>query len=199
MIFFILSVIASLQDDSKLIERLKQRDPDAMGLLYDRFGRLALAVLIRIVRDRAIAEDLLQETFLKVWNRAEGFDGERGALGPWLLTIARNRAIDYLRSTDARYAQASCDLERLERPRFFVDMEAQYAEQDRVRLIREAFLKLTENQQRVLELAYFEGLSQSEMAARLQQPLGTIKTWIRTALQIVRQELGEAAARSEQV
>jgi RNA polymerase sigma-70 factor (ECF subfamily) len=84
----------------------------------------------------------------------------------------------------------------LERPRFFVDMEAQYAEQDRVRLIRDAFQKLTDNQQRVLELAYFEGLSQSEMAAQLQQPLGTIKTWVRTALQIVRQELGEAAART---
>jgi RNA polymerase sigma-70 factor (ECF subfamily) len=196
MIFFFLSAVASLQDDSKLVERLKQRDPEAMGFLYDRFGRLALAVLIRIVRDRTIAEDLLQETFLKVWNRAEGFDGERGALGPWVLTIAHNRAIDYLRSTDARYAQGSCDLERLERPRFFVDMEAQYAEQDRVRLIREAFQKLTDNQQRVLELAYFEGLSQSEMAAQLQQPLGTIKTWVRTALQIVRQELGEAAART---
>jgi RNA polymerase sigma-70 factor (ECF subfamily) len=195
MLFLILSVLASSQDDKDLIRRLKQRDPDAMGEMYDRFGRLALAIITRIVHDRAIAEDLLQETFLRVWNRVSSFDGERGALGPWVLTIARNRAIDYLRSTDSRYAQASYDLERLERPRLFIDFEEQYVDRDRIRQIREAFYKLTENQRAVLELAYFEGLSQSEMAERLNQPLGTIKTWVRTALQFLRQELGEAAIR----
>lgn len=196
MLFLILSVLASSQDDKDLIRRLKQREPEAMSEMYDRFGRLALAIITRIVRDRATAEDLLQETFLRVWNRVSSFDGERGALGPWVLTIARNRAIDYLRSTDSRYAQASYDLERLERPRLFVDCEAQYVDRDRIRHIREAFYKLTENQRSVLELAYFEGLSQSEMAERLNQPLGTIKTWVRTALQFLRQELGETAIRA---
>jgi RNA polymerase sigma-70 factor (ECF subfamily) len=195
MLFVILSVLASSQDDRDLIRRLKQRDPEAMGEMYDRFGRLALAIITRIVRDRATAEDLLQETFLRVWNRVASFDGERGALGPWVLTIARNRAIDYLRSSDSRYAQASYDLERLERPLLFVDLEEQYANRDRIRHIREAFYKLTDNQRAVLELAYFEGLSQSEMAERLNQPLGTIKTWVRTALQFLRQALGEAAIR----
>jgi RNA polymerase sigma-70 factor (ECF subfamily) len=195
MLFVILSVLASSQDDRDLIRRLKQRDPEAMSEMYDRFGRLALAIITRIVRDHATAEDLLQETFLRVWNRVASFDGERGALGPWVLTIARNRAIDYLRSSDSRYAQASYDLERLERPRLFVDLEEQYANRDRIRHIREAFYKLTDNQRAVLELAYFEGLSQSEMAERLNQPLGTIKTWVRTALQFLRQELGEAAIR----
>jgi RNA polymerase sigma-70 factor (ECF subfamily) len=195
MLFVILSVLASSQDDRDLVRRLKQRDPEAMGEMYDRFGRLALAIITRIVRDRATAEDLLQETFLRVWNRVASFDGERGALGPWVLTIARNRAIDYLRSSDSRYAQASYDLERLERPLLFVDLEEQYANRDRIRHIREAFYKLTDNQRAVLELAYFEGLSQSEMAERLNQPLGTIKTWVRTALQFLRQELGEAAIR----
>ena len=126
MLFLILSTLGAPEEDRALIERLKQRDPEAMGELYNRFGRIALAIIVRIVRDRATAEDLLQETLLKVWNRVAGFDGERGTLGPWVLTIARNRAIDYLRSTDARHNQAACDLERLERPYLFVDLEAQY-------------------------------------------------------------------------
>ncbi len=188
MLFLILSVLVSPQDDKDLVTRLKQRDPEAMSELYDRFGRLALSVIMRIVRDHSIAEDLLQESFLRVWNRVSGFDGERGALGPWVLTIARNRAIDYLRSADARYLQINFDLEH---PKLFIDLEEQYANQDRIRQIQSAFTKLSANQKRVLELAYFEGLSQSEMAERLQQPLGTVKTWVRTALQILRQELGD--------
>jgi RNA polymerase sigma-70 factor, ECF subfamily len=196
MFFFILSVLASLSDDSKLVHALRQRDPDALGQIYDRYGKLAFAVIVRVVRDRGVAEDLLQETFLKVWNRGASFDAERGALGPWILTIARNRAIDYLRSTESRHSEWAGDLEKLERTRLFVDLEGQYVHSDRMRVIRSAFTKLNENQKRVLELAYFEGLSQSEMATRLQQPLGTIKTWVRTALQTLRQELGEAAARA---
>jgi RNA polymerase sigma-70 factor (ECF subfamily) len=191
MLFLILSALASSEDDRELIIRLKQRDAEAMSDLYDRFGRVALSIIVRIVRDMGVAEDLLQETFLRVWNRIASFDAERGALGPWVLTIARNRAIDYLRSTDWRHSQASSDLERLERPRLFVDIEEQYADRDRIRQIRDAFTKLSENQRNVLELAYFEGLSQSEMAERLKMPLGTVKTWVRTALQTLRQELGE--------
>ncbi len=197
MDFLILSALLSLQDDSDLIQRLKRREAEAMGELYDRFGKIAFAVIVRIVRNSAVAEDLLQETFLKVWNRIEGFDDARSSLGPWVLTIARNRAIDYLRSTDSRMAQNSCDLEKLERPRFFTDFEANYLSDDRIRTIRQAFTKLSENQRKVLELAYFEGLSQSEMAARLAEPLGTVKTWVRTALQLLRQELGEELAGSK--
>jgi RNA polymerase sigma-70 factor, ECF subfamily len=194
MDFLILSALLSLQDDSDLIQRLKRREAEAMGELYDRFGKVAFAVIVRIVRNAGVAEDLLQETFLKVWNRVEGFDDARPSLGPWVLTIARNRAIDYLRSTDAKMAQNSCDLEKLERPKFFTDFEANYMSDDRIRIIRQAFTKLTENQRKVLELAYFEGLSQSEMAVRLAEPLGTVKTWVRTALQLLRQELGEELA-----
>jgi RNA polymerase sigma-70 factor (ECF subfamily) len=192
MWFFILSALLSLQDDSDLIRRLKGREPEAMNELYDRFGKVSFSVIVRIVKDAGVAEDLLQETFLKVWNRVDGFDQGRTAIGPWVLTIARNRAIDYLRSADSRVAQSSCDLEKLERPRFFSDFEADYLNADQIRLVRSAFIKLNENQRQVLELAYFEGLSQTEMANRLSQPLGTVKTWVRTALQTLRQELGVA-------
>lgn len=194
MLFLILSTLLAGQDDTDLIRRLKRRDPDAMSELYDRFGRVAFAVIARIVRNTEMAEDLVQETFLKVWNRVGGFDDERGALGPWVLAIARNRAIDYIRSADAKASQNSCDLEKLERPRFFTDLESDYADQERIRTIRAVFDKLTENQRKVLELAYFEGLSQTEMAERLQQPLGTVKTWVRTALQSIRANLGGSVA-----
>ena len=196
MFFFLLSALLSPQDDRELIKRLKARDPDAMNELYDRFGKIGLAIIFRIVHDHAIAEDLLQETFLKVWNRVAGFDEERGAIGPWILTIARNRAIDYLRSAGARFAHGDVGLERLERPYLFADLEEQYADRERIRQIKVAFSKLNDNQRRVLEMAYFEGLTQTEMADRLQQPLGTIKTWVRSALQILRQELGETTART---
>jgi RNA polymerase sigma-70 factor (ECF subfamily) len=191
MFYLILSALLSFQDDSELIERLKHREPQAMTEVYDRFGKLAFTVIFRIVKNASMAEDLLQETFLKVWNRVDGFDQGRGSLGPWILAIARNRAIDYLRSTDSKLSQTSCNLDALERPRFFTDFEADYHNMDRIRIIREAFNKLNENQRTVLELAYFEGLSQSEMAEKLRQPLGTVKTWVRTALQLLRDELGQ--------
>jgi RNA polymerase sigma-70 factor (ECF subfamily) len=164
-----------------------------MADLYDRYGRLTHALIFRIVRNGAAAEDLVQETFLRVWNRVQGFDQEKGALGPWILAVARNRAIDYLRSVDGRMAQNVYELERVEQPAQFANFENEIMNLDRVRILKEAFEKLTPNQRIVLELAYYEGLSQTEMAARMKQPLGTVKTWVRTALKTLREQLGEAA------
>ena len=193
MFLLFLSALFAPQEDAELIRRLKRRDAQAMGDLYDRFGNLTYAVIVRIVKDPTVAEALLQETFLKVWNCVVGFDQERGAFGPWVMTIARNRAIDYLRSTEGRLSQSHGNFERLERPRLFVDFEANINSRDRVRLARPAVDKLSDNQRRVLELAYFGGLSQSEIAARLKQPLGAVKTWARSALQILRRELAQAS------
>jgi RNA polymerase sigma-70 factor (ECF subfamily) len=180
-------------DDRALAERLRAREPEAMADLYDRYGRLVYALICRIVKDRAVAEDLLQETFLRIWNRAQGFDHERGALGPWVMTAARNRAIDYIRSIEGRMSQNALELEQNEHPSLFTDLEADLLNSDRARRLRTAFEKLTPNQKIVIELAYYEGLSQSEMAARTKQPLGTIKTWTRTALRVLREELGAEA------
>jgi RNA polymerase sigma-70 factor (ECF subfamily) len=107
--------------------------------------------------------------------------------------VARNRAIDYLRSVDGRMSQSSFDLEKMEQPALFSDFENEILNIDRVRILRDAFEKLTPNQRIVLELAYYEGLSQTEMAERMKQPLGTVKTWVRGALKALREELGEAA------
>jgi RNA polymerase sigma-70 factor (ECF subfamily) len=179
--------------DPELAGRLKRRDPQAMADLYDRYGRLVYSLIVRIVRDTALAEDLVQETFLRVWNRAQAFDEERGALGPWLLTVARNRAIDYIRSADGRMARSAYELVEMENPALFANLERQMVNSDQARRIREALTKLSPTQRSVIELAYFEGLSQSEMAEKMGQPLGTIKTWVRTALRNLRAELGVVA------
>jgi RNA polymerase sigma-70 factor (ECF subfamily) len=175
--------------DGDLVRRLQHRDPRALGELYDRYGRLAFSLILRIVRDVGIAEDLVQETFLRVWNRVGGFDADKGAIGPWLLAVARNRAIDYLRSASGR-ERNSLELEESEHPSLYRDMESQIFQSDRARRVRAALQKLSPQYRQVIELAYFEGLSQTEMAERMGQPLGTVKTWVRTALKILRDELG---------
>lgn len=177
--------------DAQLIERLQQRDAQALAELYDRYGRLAFSLILRIVRDSGIAEDLVQETFLRVWNRAQGFDAHKGSIGPWLLAVARNRAIDYLRSAGGRERNA-LEFEETDHPGLYTDMEQDILNSDKARRVKTAMQKLSPNLRQVIELAYFEGLSQTEMADRLGQPLGTVKTWVRTALKNLRDELGAA-------
>lgn len=178
--------------DADLARRLRARDPRVMSTLYDRYGKLAYSLIFRMVRDSAAAEDLVQETFLRVWNRAQSFDAGRGALGPWILAVARNRAIDYIRSRDGRMSAAAVDLDRLENHPLFAKLEDSALSLDRSRRLKAAFAKLAPHQREVIELAYFEGLSQTEMAERMNQPLGTVKTWVRAALKALRQELTEA-------
>jgi len=191
--FGILQVVLRLADDADLVRRLKVREPKAMNDLYDRYGRLMYSLILRIVRNPSTAEDLVQETFLRIWNRVQSFDAERGALGAWVLTVARNRAIDYLRSTDGRMQAGAMELDQLERPGLFAKLDSAALAIDRVRRLKSAFEKLTPTQRQVLELAYYEGMSQTEMAERLKQPLGTVKTWTRSALKILRDELAEVA------
>jgi len=193
LVFAVLQVALRLKDDSALAKRLRERDPSVMGDLYDRYGRLVYSLIFRVVRNSAAAEDLVQETFLRVWNRAQSFDQERGVLGPWILTVARNRAIDYLRSTDGRLSAAAIELDQLEHASRFRDFEDNALSLDRARRLKTAFEKLTPNQKVVIEMAYYEGLSQTEMAERMKQPLGTVKTWVRTALKTLRDQLTEAA------
>jgi RNA polymerase sigma-70 factor (ECF subfamily) len=123
----------------------------------------------------------------------QAFDSQRGALGPWLLAVARNRAIDYLRSVDGRMARSSFELVEMENPSLFANLESQIVLSGQASRIREAMSKLNASQRSVIELAYFEGLSQTEIAEKMGQPLGTIKTWARTALKNLREHLGAVA------
>ena len=185
---------AVAQDDRELAERLKKRDQRAVGDLYDRYGRLCYSLIYRIVKDNGIAEDLTQETFLRVWNRAAAFDTEKGSLGAWVMTVARNRAIDYVRSVQGRMRENVYELDASDNPILFTTIEGNILNSDRARRLKQAFEALNANQRLVIELAYYEGLSQTEMADRIKQPLGTVKTWCRTALLKLREELGEAVA-----
>jgi RNA polymerase sigma-70 factor (ECF subfamily) len=190
----ILQVLLRFKDDSDLARRLQAREPRAMEELYERYGRLAYSLIFRVVRNAGAAEDLVQETFLRIWNRAQSFDQQKGALGPWVLTVARNRAIDYLRSIDGRMSAGSLELDRMEHPTLFSNSDLSTLSIDRARRLKSAFEKLNPNQRMVIELAYYEGLSQTEMAERMKQPLGTVKTWVRSALKALRDELTEAVS-----
>jgi RNA polymerase sigma-70 factor (ECF subfamily) len=175
-------------EEVALVERLQRRDPAALADLYDRYGRLTYSLIKRIVRDAGIAEDLTQETFFRVWTSVGSFEARR-AFCPWLLTIARNRAIDYLRASDDRWNYGSPKLDQVDDPRLLADLERSVAISGILRTLGGAMEKLSVNQRRVIDLAYFGGYSQTEMAAKLGQPLGTVKTWIRTALNLLREEL----------
>ena len=191
--FGILPLAVRLAEDGDLVRRLKAQEPQAMSDLYDRYARVAYSLIVRIVRNTAVAEDLVQETFLRVWHRAHSFDADKGALGAWLLTVARNRAIDHLRSVDGRMEVNATSLTHLEKPAWFASLDPKALAMDRVRRLQAAFQKLTPQQRQVIEMAYYEGMSQTEMAERLNQPLGTVKTWTRSALKILRDDLGQAA------
>ena len=193
MILLPLLFAAIAEGDAELVRRLQKRDPQALGELYDKYGKLAFSLIYRIVRDTATAEDLVQETFLRVWNRSQGFDADRGALGGWLLAVARNRAIDYLRSASGKMRNA-LELEETAHPSMYLDLEKEILNSDKARILRKAMEKLSKNQRDAIELAYFEGLSQTEMAERMGQPLGTVKTWVRAALKHLREELGAAVS-----
>src|SRR5436189_1327104 len=187
----ILMAVHGAEDDSSLVARMQRRDPNALAELYDRYGRITFSLIVRIVRDAGTAEDLVQETFLRVWNRVHGFDAQKGSIGPWLLAVARNRAIDYLRSAGGRERNA-VEYEETDHPALYCDMERELLTSDAVRRVKTAVEKLSPNHRQVIELAYFEGLSQTEMAERMGQPLGTVKTWVRAALKTLRDELGAA-------
>ena len=192
MLPLLMAVIAG-PEERALVLRLQRRDPQALAELYDRYGKMAYSLVLRVVRDNAIAEDLVQETFLRVWNRVHSVDSDKGSIGPWLLAIARNRAIDYLRSSAGRERKA-VELDEIEHASLYHQMEAEILVSDQARRVKVAMNKLEPNYRTVMELAYFEGLSQSEMAIKMGQPLGTIKTWVRTALQSLRDDLGVATS-----
>jgi RNA polymerase sigma-70 factor (ECF subfamily) len=174
--------------DITLIGRVVARDPSALGELYDRHNRLLFGLILRILRDRSEAEEVLQDVFVLVWNRAQTYDVALGSPVGWLVRIARNRAIDRLRanSVRARAAEsASSDVLSPDSP----ENQAWCDEQQRA--VMQALDALPGEQRRLIEEAYFLGLTQSELAKRHTLPLGTVKTRMRTGLLALRQQLSQ--------
>jgi RNA polymerase sigma-70 factor (ECF subfamily) len=171
----------------ELAAALTQGKERALTDLYDRYGSAVYGLALRITSDHGMAEEVSLDTFLQVWQQATRYNAEHGSLPSWLFTIARSRAIDRLRAQRAAKRTHSDDHlaeNHGERP----DDMAELAE--RRRLVRGAMEQLSQEQRAALELAYFEGLSHSQIAERLGEPLGTVKTRMRKAMITLRRMLG---------
>ncbi len=175
--------------DAALIARLTARDEQALASLYDRHAHIAFSLAYRIAGDREVAEEVVQEAFLSVWRRAASYQPGRGTVRGWLLAIVRNRAIDTVRAREARPRTTVID----ELPLAAADdpeREALAALDGYV--IRAAVATLPADQRIVIDLTYFGGLTGPEIAARLDVPLGTVKSRLRLALSRLRDHLAEA-------
>lgn len=177
-------------DAEDLLDGVAGGDRGAVMALYDRFAPALMAVALRVTGSRAEAEDVLQDVFARVWREAATFDRARGTAAAWLVTLARNRAIDAVRARKRRRGHED-DLGRdepvtLDAP---ASPEASVVDAELSVAVRAALDTLRPEQRAVLELAYFGGLSHSEIAARLGQPLGTVKTRIAQAVKRLRDEL----------
>jgi len=174
--------------DDELIRRLAHGDERALAELYDRYGRPAYRLAVRILRDTSLAEDAVQDAFLTAWRTAAAFDPSRGSAATWLMTLVHRRAVDVVRREDRRRAGPLDDA-----PVASGEATDEAAElRERRRSVQAALAKLGEGEREALELAYYGGLSQSEIAARLGVPLGTIKSRMFTGLARMRDALGEA-------
>lgn len=198
-----LSVEREQQDfaEAELLRNIARGDEKAFAALYDRYSAILFGLLLRILHSRAEAEDVLQEVFLQVWRRASTFDAARGRAFTWLVTLARSRAIDRLRASNSRervvaQAAASSSSSGGGGQFEFETSSAGDAVEDAIRseesaVVRGALARIPEEQRRALLLAYVEGLTQTEIAARLQQPLGTVKTRMRAGMSKLREILRE--------
>ena len=170
----------SKTSDSDLLRAIGRGDEAALAACYDRYRLILFGLILRILNDRAEAEDVLQETFLQVWRRANDFDENRGRAFTWLVTIARSRALDRLRSHGSRQriaAEAASEAGDV-----IGDATEETLRSEEGATVRRALIELPEEQQRTLLLAYFEGLTQTEIATRLGIPLGTVKTRMRSGM-----------------
>lgn len=174
--------------DINVVQRLAAGDRDAVAELYDRHAARIMGLAIRIVRNSSDAEDVVQEVFSQAWRTAPNYQPARGSVAGWLLMMTRSRAIDRLRSRQPRRdADDGPDLDGL--PADVAPVSEQLIASQQVAHVREAMTALPMEQRTALELAYFEGLTQTEIAERTQTPLGTVKTRIRTALTSLRRSV----------
>jgi RNA polymerase sigma-70 factor (ECF subfamily) len=174
-------------NDVELLKAIAARDEAALGQLYDRYRLILIGVLMRILNSREEAEDVLQEVFLQVWRRAADFDENRGRPFTWLVTLARSRGIDRLRSLASRERVAIAGANEASDETSDAATDAIRSEQRGV--VNSALSQLPEEQKQPLMLAYFDGLTQSEIAMQLGAPLGTVKTRMRSGMMKLRELL----------
>ena len=189
-------------DDRALLARVADGDSRALDMLYDRYSRVVYGVALRILGQAELAEDVVQETFWRVWRRARTFQSGRGRVAAWIFGIAHNLSVDELRRQRSRprpvYDTEETPVLR-DREDGRMDVVADALEKERGRLIDAALQQISADQREAIELAYFGGLSQSEIAERLHSPIGTIKTRIRLGLRKLRDILLAQNMRIEDV
>jgi RNA polymerase sigma-70 factor (ECF subfamily) len=168
--------------DATAVARVAEGDKDALRELYDRYGRIVYGMTYRLTRDVQLAEEATQDTFVAVWRRAASFDPGRAKLSTWLFVIARNRAIELIRAR-TRVPEPQESVEPAGQEPDPADLATLADEAER---IAEVLAELPENQLEVIQLAFFDGLSHGEIAERLDQPLGTVKSRIRLGLSRLR-------------
>lgn len=168
-----------------LLDRLRGGESHALSDLYDTYGRIVYVTISRIVNNPGVAEELVQDTFFRAWSHAHSLSRDCDSVGPWLLRIAKHSALDYLKSPQSRVAPIKVD-DRWVAP---ISIEGDLLVSERARILAGACRTLTADQRSVIELAYYRGLSQREIAAELNQSLGTIRAWTRTALRRLREKL----------
>jgi RNA polymerase sigma-70 factor (ECF subfamily) len=180
-------------DDPTLLRLVTRQDENALGALYDRFSRLVYSMALNVVNDEAAAEEITQDVFLNVWKKASSYDVSHAKVVTWIASIARHRAIDILRARSVRPVnqEFSWEEEPLLEIASPLDVEKEAELHQRQQKVRLALTKLPQDQRKVMALAYFGGYSHSEMAKMLNEPIGTVKTRLRLAMQKLRQFLDE--------
>jgi len=179
--------------DATLAQNLLRQDVNSFERLYDRHSRTVYALVLRILEQTPTAEEVVQDVFLQLWRNSAAYDPNRGPFVPWLLTLARNRALDRLRQKGERQRRREDQTDELPPVASAPEFERELDERRRVERVRSLMGRLLPQQKRAIELAYFEGLSHSEIAQRLKEPLGTVKSWIRNGLLRLKEGLLEAS------
>ena len=184
MFLALLTVLESRRPspDATLVRNLVRQDVNSFEQLYDRHSRAVYALVLRILEQAATAEEVVQDVFLQLWRNSAAYDPDRGPFLPWLLTLARNRALDHLRLKSERQRRREDQSDELPPVASAPEYERELDERRRAERVRSLMGSLMPQQKRAIELAYFEGLTHSEIAERLKEPLGTVKSWIRNGL-----------------
>ena len=180
--------------DLELMEGIQREDPEALSQLYDRYNGILKALILRVIHNEAEADDLLQEIFMEIWNQAKNFSAQRGKPLGWMVTLARRRAIDGLRKKQAYVrAEERLQQETEQQPDAWVhnSTEEEILDGDRRVLIRRVIGVLPPAQQQAIELSFFRGMSQREIAAKTNTPLGTVKTRLELGLKKIYDGLKE--------
>jgi len=187
-----MSRAAPQRTDEQLVEAIAAADEDALAELYDRFGKVAYGLSYKILQDAALAEDAVQEAFLQIWRGAGSYRPERAKASTWLLTFVHRRAVDLVRREQARRTEPVVGEPQGSDP----GADDAAVARSRREIVQDALRHLPDEQRQPIELAYYGGLTQSELAERLGQPLGTIKSRMFAGLQRLRMLLAEAGYES---